>query len=259
MKKHYLFALLALLITVISSACAPAPVVYQGAVQGTASSGGIIVSQQNLGLFVDGNGKAIATPDVVILILGVESQQKTVAQAQKETSDAMDKVIQVLKNNGIAVKDIQTREYNIQQITQWDDKQNLNIVIGYRVSNMVEVKLRDISKAGNVIDNVSTAGGDLTRIDGINFSVDDPAPLYKIAREKAIKAAMDKAGQMAQVSGVKLGKVLSMSESTYNVPVVRNTYLLKSVVNEGAASAPTSISGGELEFQATVQIVYEIK
>jgi len=259
MKIRILMVLGTLLMIVIAAAaCSPAPVIYQGAPASAASSGGIIVSQQSLGLWVDGNGKTNSAPDVVMLSLGVESEQKTVAQAQKEAVDAMNKVVQVLKSNGIADKDIQTRQFNIQQITRWDDKQNTTVVTGYRVSNMLNVKLREISKAGEIIDNVTSAGGDLTRINGINFSVDDPAPLYKIAREKAIQAAMDKAKQMAQSSGVKLGKIIYINESIVSEPIVRNTYLLKSAMGMEDASAPTSISGGELEFQATVQIVYEL-
>jgi uncharacterized protein YggE len=257
MKLNILLVVAALMLVIMAAtACAPAPVIYQGTT--TATSGGIIVSQQNLGLWVDGNGKTNSAPDVVVLSLGVQSEQKTVAQAQKEAVDAMGKIIQVLKGSGIADKDIQTRQFNIQQMTRWDDKQNTTIVTGYRVSNMVDVKVREITKAGSVIDSVATAGGDLTRINGINFSVDDPAPLYKIAREKAIQAATDKAKQMAQASGVKLGKILYITESTINVPVPLNTLMMKSAYGGDVAAAPTSISGGELEFRVTVQIVYEL-
>lgn len=258
MKIKFMMIAAALLVVIVAAgACAPAPVVYTGTT-GVASSGGIIVSQQSLGLWVDGNGKANATPDIVLLSLGVESEQKSVSQAQKEAVDAMNKVIQVLKSSGIADKDIQTRQFNIQQMTRWDDKQNNTVITGYRVSNMVDVKLRETAKAGTIIDSVVSAGGDLTRINGINFSVDDPAPFYKMAREKAVQAAMDKAKQMAQASNVKLGKIINMSENIVNTPLIRNTYMLKSAYSGDVAESPTSISGGELEFQVTVQIVYEI-
>lgn len=259
MKRNMLMVTMALVLVALAAvACAPAQVVYPGAAANSASAGGIIVSQQNLGLWVSGNGKASATPDIVILSLGVESEQPTVAAAQKDAVDAMNKVIQVLKSSGIADKDIQTRQYNIQQVTRWEDNSSKLIIIGYRVSNMVDAKLRDISRAGAIIDNVASAGGDLIRINGISFSVDDPAPYYKIAREKAVQAAMDKARQLSQTSGVKLGKVIYMDEGSYNIPVMRNTYMLKSAEGYDAGSSPTPISGGELEFQATVQIVYEI-
>ena len=245
------------IISLASGGCAPAPaIVYQGP-PAVASSGGIIVSQQNLGLWVDGQGKTTGVPDVVALQLGVQSEANTVAQAQKAAADAMDNIMQVLKSGGIADKDISTSQFSIQQLTRWDDKQNTNIVIGYQVSNMVTAKIRDITKAGSIIDAAAEAGGDLIRVNSISFMVDDPTPLQKIAREKAIQDAMDRAKQMSQASGVKLGKLLYITESTPYVPYTETNYMKMA----GAAvpsAAPTSISPGELEFQASVQLVYEI-
>ena len=241
--------------------CAPAPaVVYQGPPAGgapVAGTAGIIVSQQNLGLWVSGLGKTSAAPDIVVLSVGVESQQKTVAQAQKDAVEAMTAVMQVLKNSGIADKDIQTSQYNIQQVTRWNEDKSTYDVIGYRVSNTVNAKIRNIEKAGSIIDNAAASGGDLIRVNGISFSVDDPTPFYKIAREKAVVYAMEKARQMAQLSGVKLGKLLYITESNSYTPPIRDNYMKFA---EGAAMAPspTPISAGELEFQVDVQLVYQL-
>ena len=220
-------------------------------------SAGIIVSQQNLGLWVSGIGKAAATPDIVVLTIGVESQQKTVAQAQKDAVEAMTGIMKVLKNSGIADKDIQTSQYNIQQVTRWDEKQSTYEVIGYKVSNTVNAKIRDIGKAGSIIDNAAASGGDFIRVNGISFSVDDPTPFYRIAREKAVLYAMEKAKQMAQLSGAKLGKLLYVNESTEYTPQVRNNYM-KFAGEAAMAPSPTPISAGELEFQVNVELVYAI-
>lgn len=245
----------------LSTACAPAPaVVYQGmpgAQAASVSSGGIIVSQQSLGLWVNGEGKTTGTPDIVILTLGVQSQNKTVAQAQKAAVNAMNSIMQVLKGAGIAVKDIQTTQYNIQQLTRWDDDQDTYIVTGYQVSNIVTVKIRDMNKAGTIIDEAAEASGDLIRVNGISFMVEDPAPLLKIARDKAIQNASDKAKQISQASGVKLGKVIFISEGSNSMPVVQSAYLKYSDAR-GMAAAPTPISQGELEFQVDVQLVYQL-
>ena len=255
-----LLGVMALLVMVMAmSACAPSPaIVYQGPPAATASSsGGIIVSQQSLGLWVNGNGKAMGAPDVVVLTLGVQSQDKTVAVAQKAAVDAMNGIMQVLKGAGIADKDVQTTQYNVEQQTRWDDKQQTAVVIGYQVTNTLTVKIRDLSKAGSIIDQAAAAGGDLIRVNGISFMVDDPSPLFKVAREKAIQNATDKAQQMAAASGVKLGKLIYISESNPYVPVVQNTYMKLSEA-AGAVPAPTPISAGELEFQSNVQLVYSI-
>ncbi len=262
MRYSLLVGSLVLVIFLALAGCAPAPaVIYQGAAPaGTGTVGGpagIIVSQQNLGLWVNGIGKAAATPDIVVLTIGVESQQKTVAQAQKDAVEAMTSIMQVLKNSGIADKDIQTSQYNIQQVTRWDEKQSTYEVIGYKVSNTVNAKIRDIGKAGSIIDNAAASGGDLIRVNGISFSVDDPTPFYKIAREKAVAYAMEKAKQMAQLSGVKLGKLLYVNESTEYTPQVRNNYM-KFAGEAAMAPSPTPISAGELEFQVNVELVYSI-
>ncbi len=259
MKKTVVILAAILVVAISLAGCAQTPaVVYQGGTPVAASSGGIIVSQQNLGLWVSAIGKTTGTPDVVLLTLGVESQQSTVAQAQKEAIDAMSGIMQVLKDSGIPDKDIQTSQYNIQQITRWDEKQSLYVVVGYRVSNTVTCKIRDIAKAGPVIDKAAVAGGDLIRINGIDFTVDDPTPFYKVAREKAVQYAMEKAKQVSQASGTKLGKVLYVSEDTSYVPPMVGNYAMKSSMVDAGARAPTPISAGELEFQVNITMVYEI-
>lgn len=248
-------------VVLLMAACAPAPaVIYQTGVpgqSGAVGTGGIIVSQQSLGLWVNGEGKATGTPDIVILTLGVQSQDKTVAIAQKAAIEAMNNIMQVLKSTGIADKDIQTTRYNIEQLTRWDEKENTYIVVGYQISNMVTVKIRDMNKAGDIIDKAAEKGGDLIRITGISFTIEDPNPLLKIAREKAILNAMDKAKQMSQASSVKLGKLIYISDSTSSIPRYENAYM-KLADSRGIAAAPTPISAGELEYVVNVQLVYQL-
>ena len=131
-------------------------------------------SSQQTGVWVSGTGKVTAVPDVAILTLGVEAQEMTVKAAQSEASSAMNAVVDAIKTNGVADKDIQTQWYSISPVTRWDDKTNEQITTGYSVTNMVTAKIRDITKAGTIIDAVTDAGGNLTRINGISFTVDDP-------------------------------------------------------------------------------------
>ncbi|MCJ7515276.1 MAG: SIMPL domain-containing protein, partial [Dehalococcoidia bacterium] len=140
--------------------------------------------------------------------------------------------------------------------TQWIEDQQRQIITGYRVTNVVIAKIRQVDKAGPVIDAVADAGGNLTRIDNIGFSIDDPTPNYNEARGKAIEDAMNKAKQMANSADIKLGKLIYMSESTPYVPQVAiRDYAMK----VEAASPTTPISPGELEIQVSVQMVYEIQ
>jgi uncharacterized protein len=217
---------------------------------------GIIYSQQQVGLWVTGEGKTMAAPDVVLLSLGIEAEAKTVAQAQRDAAEAMDGVMKALKASGVAEKDIQTQRFSIYPVRKWIEDEQREITIGYRVTNIVVAKIRQIDKAGPIIDAVAEAGGDLTRIDSIGFTIDDPTSYYKEARAKAVGDGIAKAKQMAQAADVKLGKLLYISEgSQYVQPVEVRDSFLKAV---GAAPAPTSISAGELEIQVTVQMVYDI-
>ncbi len=213
-------------------------------------------SQQQVGVWVSGEGKSKAAPDVVLLSLGVEAESKTVARAQQDAAQAMDNVMKALKANGLADKDIQTQRFSIAPVTQWIEDQQRQIITGYRVTNVVVAKIRQIDKAGPVIDAVAEAGGNLTRIDSIGFSIDDPTSNYNEARAKAIEDAMSKAKQMANSAGIKLGQLIYMSESTPYVPQVA----IRDYAMKVEAAAPTTpISPGELEIQVNVQMVYEIQ
>ncbi len=214
----------------------------------------ILYGQQQVGIWVTGEGKVWATPDTVRLSLGIEAEAKSVAQAQKDAAEAMNRVIKALRDKGVAEKDIQTQRFSIQPVRRWIEKENREEIIAYRVTNIVVAKIRDIEKTGSIIDAVAEAGGDLTRVNDISFAVDDPTQLYNQAREKAMQDAMSKAQQLARVANVKLGRPLYISEGiSYSPPVIRD-YALKAL----EAAPPTPISPGELEFRVTVQMVYKI-
>lgn len=214
----------------------------------------VVYGQQQVGIWVTGEGKAWATPDTALLSLGVEAEAKSVSQAQKDATETMNRVIKTLKDRGVAEKDIQTQRFSIQPVRRWVEKENREEIIGYRVTNIVVAKIREIEKTGNIIDAAAEAGGDLIRISNISFAVDNPAPLYHQAREKALQDAMDKARQIARVANVKLGRPIYISEgASYTPPMIRD-YALKAF----EAPAPTPVSPGELEFRVTVQMVYKI-
>jgi uncharacterized protein len=214
------------------------------------------MGNQQTGIWVNGEGKITVTPDLATITLGVATQSETVAEATAKAADAMQKVIASLKINDVSAKDIQTQNYSIQQVTRWDDKNQQQIVIGYSVSNTVVAKVRNLDKIGTTIDAVAEAGGDLTRINGINFSVENPDQYYVQARELAMKDAKAKADQIAKLSGVTLGKVTYVTENSY-VPV---TYpvMYKDSMAAGASSS-TPITAGQTDVTLTVQVNYTIQ
>ena len=233
-----------------------------GCSSGTTPSNGNVnvnLNSQQQGIWVSGEGKVTAVPDVAILTLGIEAQEIDVATAQAEASEAMDKVIQALKDQGIANEDIQTLYFNITEVTRWDSFKETTEVTGYRVTNTVNAKVWEVEKAGEVIDAVVTAGGNLIRINSINFTVDDPSPYYEQARKLAITYAKAKADQLASGTGVNLGAVTYMTESSYSYgPILRNYAGMEDVVAIPAPTITAPISVGQLDITATVTIAYAI-
>ena len=221
----------------------------------------IQISQQPQGIWVSGTGEVSVSPDIAILRLGVVSQQATVAEALEKASAAMTDVLQTLTDNGIEKKDIQTGSFNISQRTRWDDYNQMDKITGYYVSNMVTVNIRETDRVGEIIDAAVQAGGDLIRVDGINFSVENPAQYYEEAREKAIAAAKAKADELARLTGVKLGSPTYIVEnaqyaSTYGRDYANFSYAVPAPMIAESATSP--ISPGETKLTLSVQVAYSI-
>ena len=214
---------------------------------------------QQHGIWVNGKGEVAVIPDIATIQLGIDAQSTSVADAQFQAAEAMDEIKSVLTDNGVAEKDIQTQHFSIQQVTKWDRDKEEQIIVGYRVTNTVAAKIREIDNTSSIIDAVARAGGDLTRIQGIGFSVDDPSAYYEEARQEAMADARAKAEQLAELSGTKLGKPTYISEGTpYQPPTYRVDF------SQGAIPAPapaveTSISPGEMKITLTVQVAYSIE
>ena len=229
-----------------------------GCVPSGSGPGTISISpQQNTGIWVTGQGEVMAVPDIAELSLGIEARADTVDEAQTQASEAMHDVMEALKDNGVAEKDIQTQRFSIYPVTKWIEDEDEQKIIGYRVTNMVVAKIRDVDKAGVIIDAVAKAGGDLTRIQDINFSIDDPDPYYEEARDKALKDAKNKADQLADLADVKLGKPTYISEGTLYMPRVSGNFV-EMKASGAPAPAPPPISPGELKITLNVQVAYEI-
>jgi len=263
MKKGLALALgLVLLVATVATGCASGadassetgPALGQSASLGYSAADD---GSQQTGVWVTGTGEVSVVPDVAILTLGVESQEDTVSEAQSKAASAMTDIVAVLTATGVAEKDIQTQWFSISAVTRWDDDSNQSVTIGYRVTNTVTAKIRNMGSTGTVIDAVAAAGGDLTRINGITFTIDDPEPYYAQAREEAVLNAMSKASAMAATAGVSLGAPIYISETDGSVPV---TYPVVSYAG-GAESydVRTPIAVGETDIVATVQMGFALQ
>lgn len=210
-----------------------------------------INSDQNVGISVTGTGKVDVTPDIALVSIGVQVQMKTLSAAQQQAAVSMAAVTEVLKNNSIADEDIQTSNYSIQPVWQWVD--NENVFVGYKVVNVVNVKIRNMDAIGDIIDSAVVAGGEYVVINGISFSIDNPDEYYDDARLDAMDEAKEKATQLAHSAGVKVGTPISITESAYySISGSGAQYI------DAEVRVPTSISAGQLTVSVTVQVVYAI-
>ncbi|MFN2225889.1 MAG: SIMPL domain-containing protein [Anaerolineae bacterium] len=206
---------------------------------------------------VVGRGSTSVEPDIARVSVGVETSAATIAEAVDENEAQMESVLGALREAGIADKDIQTTNFSIsldrypEQVVRSDEGQQAQPV--YRVSNMVNVTIRDLDQVGAVLDAVIESGAN--NIWGVSFTIDDPAEAQAEARADAVENARERAQALAELSGVELGPVMSVSEvvSGGGVPMVYDT------VVERAAGAGTSISPGELEISYQVQVSYFIE
>ena len=214
-------------------------------------------TNQQIGIWVTGRGEITLEPNLAVLSAGVEAKFITVSEANRQAAQAMNQIVKVLKKRGIQDRDIQTHSFSIFPDYQWNDKQRKQELVGYRVNNQVSVRIRDLANIGTIIDEVAKAGGDLTRIQDISFTIEDTSVLEPQVREMAVAHAIDKANQFAQLTGVQVGDILFIIETSGDVPRVENI-IGKMAFAEVAFDAPTPISGGELTISMTVQAVFGI-
>ncbi len=201
---------------------------------------------------VNGSGLASAQPDVMDIQLGVETIDPDAGQAISQNTSKMNAVMSALKELGVAEKDIQTANYSmwIEQI--YDQNGQPTGEQRYHVTNLVNVRLRDLAKAGELLQKVTTAGAN--NISGITFSVADPSALQREARDKAVADAKAKAEQLATALGVKVGNVHQVSEYTSTA----TPEYLRTVLMDAKGGGDVSVSGGSYNVVIDVSVVFDI-
>ena len=207
------------------------------------------------GITVSGEGKVQAKPDVAQLALGVSVLRDTVAQARTDAASSMTAITNAVKADGVADKDIKTEQLNISP--EYDYTNGKQVLKGFRVTNVLSAKIRDINTTSKVVDDAVTAGGDDTQIQGITFTIDNPADLQKQAREKAVADARSRAETLAAAAGTQLGSVMSISEGGGVQPVMYSGAAFDAA--KSAAAPATPIQPGELDVTIDVSVTWGLK
>lgn len=196
---------------------------------------------------VSATASVALVPDVARVSVGVTVTKPKVKAARDAAGKAMSEIIAAVKALGIDAKDIKTTSIDLSP--QYNNSSTPKIV-GYRMSEQLQVTVRDLDKAGDVVDTATARGA--TEVNGLWFEVSDPAKAMDEARAAAIAKARTSARAMALAAGVALGAVVSISESAVAVP---GPYYYGDTLR---AAASTPVQPGTQDVQASLTVVFEI-
>ncbi len=194
---------------------------------------------------VSATGAVTLIPDVARVSVGVTVTKPTVKAARNAAGAAMNAIIDSLKALGIDEKDIKTTGIDLNP--QYDNSGRK--IVGYQMSERLQITVRDLDKAGDVVDTATAKGA--TNVDGMWFEVSDPAKAMDQARAAAITQARTSAAAMAAAAGVSLGDVVSISESSASYPT---PYPMAGAARDSA----TQVQPGTQDVQATVTVIFAI-
>jgi uncharacterized protein YggE len=200
---------------------------------------------------VTGEANVSVPPDMAEIDGGFTSEAKTAREASDANNTAMGKVMLALKAASIDEKDIQTSRLSLQpEIQNTPNRAGPSSIVGYRASNRVTIRLRDVTKVASVIDMLVGAGAN--DIGGVNFMVSSASKQLDDAREQAMADARRKAEIYAKAAGVTLGAPLNISEGNASVPMFRSKMAL-------APMAAAPVASGEETLSVTVNVSWAIK
>lgn len=202
---------------------------------------------------VVGEGEVSLTPDVAETNIGVEVMRESVQEATSAAEELMESILSALEEQGIVEADVQTSGYSVYAERYGPEGPLADDQTNYRVSNNVQVTIRDIDSVGEVLDAAVEAGAN--NIYGVNFRVEDPSNVESDAREAAFASAREKATELATLSDAELGQVLSISEIIGNAGFYQSNFAASEAVGLGGGGG---FSPGEQDLVMQLQITFEL-
>jgi len=203
-------------------------------------------------LSLSANGEVSATPDMATINFAVVTQGNTASDAMKANNTRMNAVMASLKNAGIAAKDIQTSNLNLNPQYDYTDGQAPRLT-GYQAQNQITVRVNDLNQTGPVIDTVIKAG--INQVNAINFGLKNDEAVTDQARQAAVATLLKRANLYAGATGMKVKRIISISEGgpVYNQPQPMMFARAK------MADASTPVSSGELQLSVNVSATFELE
>ncbi|MFH1643414.1 MAG: SIMPL domain-containing protein [Patescibacteria group bacterium] len=213
---------------------------------------------------VSGIGEIYAKPDLALTSFSVVTEGKTVDEALTANTEKMNTVIENIKNLGVEEKDLKTTNFNIDPQYEWETdfsslvwpRPEKRVLAGYKVTQSLQVKIRDLTKVGEIIQTATDAGSN--QVGNLQFTIDNEDELKIQARELAIKNAKIKAEELSSQLGVRLVKIVSFSESS-SYAYSREIYSgLEKAYDSATSVLAPQIETGENKIEANVYITYQI-
>lgn len=209
----------------------------------------------NGNITMEGRGTVAVAPDMAVISASVVTTGKNAAEALSGNSAAIARVIEAIKGEGIEAKDIQTRGFGI--YPRYDHSKSNDRqpdITGYEIRNGIEVKVRDLSKLGDLLSLTVESGANA--VDGIRFEVSDPEAKLDEARKQAVAAARHKAEVFAAAAGVDLGTIVSITETGVEMP---RPVMMRAEGMMAAKASSVPVEAGEEIIGANVTIRWSLK
>lgn len=207
---------------------------------------------------VSGEGDSAIAPDMAVLSFSVVKQNEAAATALAENSKELAAVLAALKEDGIAERDMQTSNFSIQPLYRQIEPKNGQyeppVITGYQVTNGLTVRVRDLSKLGAILDRSIRLG--INQGGGITFTNDKPENAITEARKAAVADAVTKAKTLAEAAGVRLGRVIEISENMLR-PSPQPLMARAAMAKDMYESAP--IAAGENQYTVNVNVTFAIE
>ena len=207
-------------------------------------------------IVVTGQGETAVAPDMAIVTLAVMREADTAREALDQNNTAMADVIAAMKEAGIEARDLQTAGLQINPryvYPQNGNSEEQPRIVAYQVSNTLTVRVRDLAKVGEVIDQSVTLG--VNQGGSISFINDDPGAATEEARKRAVEDAVARANTLAEAAGVEIGSILELSEQASvppPMPMGAKAYRME------AAADAVPVEAGENTYQVQVTVTFEI-
>jgi|CXWL01.1.fsa_nt_gi uncharacterized protein YggE len=204
-------------------------------------------------LTISADGKVESAPDMATVSLGVMTEGPTAAAALASNASRMSALTQALRRAGVAERDIQTAQVSVSPQYTYAENQPPRLT-GYQATNTVNARVRTIANTGRVIDAAVAAGGNT--VNGVSFSHQDEDAQLDAARRDASQEARRRADLYAQAFGLRVHRVVAISESGGYAPPMPYPVMMQARM---ADAAPTPIAPGEVTTQVNLSVTYELR